>query len=314
MAANLAGVALLVGALTTWSVGTVAAAPIATFGGSSTGIVFTGEMAANLGGTSTAVGNLRDALEGAIFGVVPSAPVATFGGVSAGIVFDGRMASTLSGTGALVGTITTTNIGLVGSAPIATFGGTAEGIVTDGSIGNILPTPIATFGGSATGYSYDPRVWGHGTGRTHLLLGQVALTSPPTESAGDLYVLTDGYGNSEGAPTTLVLETPDIAPLGELGRLRVRLASLTIQHATSCSVQVTPIVDYTTELAPVTASLVATGRVTRSVIQVRMMRVVTVLRFRIEVTGAAGGVEIYTPILYYAPLAERSSVAMGEAP
>ncbi len=32
---------------------------------------------------------------------------------------------------------------------------------------------------------------------------------------------------------------------------------------------------------------------------------------RIEVTGAAGGVEIYTPILYYAPLAERSSVAMS---
>lgn len=314
MGASLAGVALLVGALSTWAIGTVSAAPIATFGGSATGTTFTGEMAATLTGTSTAVGNLGDYYDSFLTAVVPSAPIATFGGSAVSVLFDGRMGAAPAGVGSLTGTLAVPILGTVPSGPIATFGGSAAGIVTDGALGNIQPAAIATFGGSATAYVFDPRVFGSGAGRTHLFLGQVDTAAVPASHAGDLYVLTSGYGNPEGAATDLLIETPDIAPLGELGRLRVRLASFTVQYEAACTVQVTPIVDYDTELPAVSVALPPPRQVERTVIPIRMMRALTVIRFRIQVTGGEGLVELYTPILYYAPLASRSGMAMGERP
>jgi hypothetical protein len=292
------------------TLGAIPAAPIATFGGTAAGDVFDGRIAASLAGS----GALTGALSIPRIAVIPSGPIATFGGTAAGIIFDGRIAAALAGSGALTGTLSIPIVGLIPSGPIATFGGSAAAIVTDGAIGNILPAPIATFGGALTGYSFDVRVRGSGSGRTHLFLGQIDTANPPASYAGDLYVLTAGYGNPEGTATGLVIETPDIAPLGELGRLRARLASLTLQYEAACTVRVTPIVDYDTELASVSQTLPAPGQVTRTTIPVRMMRALTVLRFRIEVTGGEGPVEIYTPVLFYTPLAERSGVAMGERP
>lgn len=284
--------------------------PIATFGGSSVAIIFDGRIGATVAGTGAVTG----ALSGWRLGAVAAAPIATFGGSSAGILFDGRIAAALAGSGALTGTFSENRTGGVAGGPIATFGGTAAGIITDGVVGGVLPGAIATFGGSATGYSYDVRVRGTGAGRSHLYLGQIDAVAVPSAAAADLYVLTDGFGNPEGAPTTLLIETPDIAPLGELGRLRARLVSLTFQRSAACTVRVTPIVDYYTALPSSSYAYDAPSEPTRATIQIRLLRALTVLRLRIEVVSAGGAIEFYTPLLYYTPLKRHSGMAMGENP
>lgn len=150
--------------------------------------------------------------------------------------------------------------------------------------------------------------------RTHLFLGQVDTASPPTSGAAELYVLSGGYGIAAGQSATLLVETPDIAPLGELGRGRARLLSCPMQYDAACTVRVTPIADYMRELDPLIVALAAPGVITRTTLQVKMARAVTVLRARIEVVEATGAVEFYTPTLYYAPLSARSGMAMGEEP
>lgn len=155
---------------------------------------------------------------------------------------------------------------------------------------------------------------GQGTGRTHLFLGQIGDSRTVTSSAGALYVLSGGYGQSAGEATTLVLETPDIAPLGPQGRLRLRRIAVPFQYAAGCTVRVTPIVDYNTELDPVTVTHTDPTEVTRHVIQAKMMTACTVVRLRIEVTALAGAVEFYRPSLFFAPLSGGTTMAMGGAP
>lgn len=155
---------------------------------------------------------------------------------------------------------------------------------------------------------------GQGTGRTHLFLGEIGDSRTVTSSAGALYVLSGGYGQSVGEATTLVLETPDIAPLGPQGRLRLRRIAVPFQYAAGCTVRVTPIVDYNTELDPVTVTHTDPTEVTRHVIQAKMMTACTVVRLRIEVTALAGAVEFYRPSLFFAPLSGGTTMAMGGAP
>lgn len=153
-----------------------------------------------------------------------------------------------------------------------------------------------------------------GVGRTHLFLGQTDTAASPASAGAELYVLSGGYGIPTGSDTALVVETPDIAPLGELGRLRARLLMCPVQYAGACTVQITPIVDYMTELDPLIVALGAPATVTRQVLQVKMLRACTTFRVRMDVLERTGPIEFYTPVLHFAPLKLNSGVAMGESP
>lgn len=153
-----------------------------------------------------------------------------------------------------------------------------------------------------------------GVGRTHLFLGQVDNATVPSAGAADLYVLTDGYGQATGTDTPMTIETPDIAPLGLLGRWRARLLSLPIQYGSACTVEVTPVVDFMTELDPTIVALAAPAARTRTAIQVKMLRACTTLRIRVVVLARTGALEVYMPVLYYTPLKVESGMAFGEAP
>lgn len=153
-----------------------------------------------------------------------------------------------------------------------------------------------------------------GEGRCHLLLGQVDNAASPSAAAAELYTLTAGYGLATGDDALAVVETPDIAPLGELGRFRLRLLSCPVEYDAACRVRFTPIADYMTPMAPVTVALAAPGARRIEQVQAKVLRACTTIRLRVEVLERAGPVAVYTPMLYYTPLAVQSGVAMGEAP
>lgn len=153
-----------------------------------------------------------------------------------------------------------------------------------------------------------------GVGRTHLLLGQIDTAESPASPAAELYVLSGGYGLATGTDTALLVETPDVAPLGDLGRLRTRLLMCPVQYAGACTIRITPIVDFMTELDPLIVALAAPATVTRQVLQVKMLRGCTTFRVRLDVLERTGAVEFYTPVLHYTPLKQNSGVAMGESP
>ncbi len=152
---------------------------------------------------------------------------------------------------------------------------------------------------------------GVGVGRTHLFLGQIHNAAAPAAAAADLYVLSGGYGNTSGNDVPLLVETPDLAPLGVQGRLRLRRISVPFQYDAACTLAVTPIVDYRAELEPTVVAYGAPGSVTRQAVQVKLLHACTTVRLRIEVVTRAGPIEFYTPTIYYAPLSSASGVAMG---
>ena len=155
---------------------------------------------------------------------------------------------------------------------------------------------------------------GTGTGRTHLWLGQADNALVPVAGAGELYILTGAYGNAAGIDTPLLVETPDIAPQGPQGRLRLRRITVPIQLDAACTLRITPIVDYMKSFAPLIVSFGTPSRRERRVIQVKELGVCTVVRLRIEVLDREGLVEVYRPTLYYTPLSSGTMMAMGGAP
>ena len=199
------------------------------------------------------------------------------------------------------------------------------GVVLDGarlrgSLGSAAEFPslagtIAASSGRLWGQvNVDLELSGVGVGRTHLWLGQVANEAVPASAAANLYVLTGAYGQGAGLDTLALTETPDIAPLGVQGRIRLRRIVVPIRHAGACTVRITPIVDYNTALDSLSVSYEAPATPRRRAIQKKVLRGCTVVRLRIEVTTTTGAVEVYTPTLYYDPITQATSLAMGGAP
>lgn len=199
------------------------------------------------------------------------------------------------------------------------------GVVLDGarlrgSLGSAAEFPslagtiVASSGRLWGQVNVDLELSGVGVGRTHLWLGQVANEAVPVSAAANLYVLTGAYGQGAGLDTLALTETPDIAPLGVQGRIRLRRIVVPIRHAGACTVRITPIVDYNTALDSLSVSYEAPATPRRRAIQMKVLRGCTVVRLRIEVTTTTGAVEVYTPTLYYDPITQATSLAMGGAP
>lgn len=162
-------------------------------------------------------------------------------------------------------------------------------------------TPV--FAGGATG-----------TGRTHLFLGEVADSASPASAAGSLYVLTGGYGLAAEDDTPLLIETPNIAPLGPQGRVRLRRIVVPIQYDAACTIRVTPIVDFNTTLPPATVSHSDPGERTRHLLQMKVLTACTTVRLKIEVVSRTGAVEVYRPSVFFSPLSGGTTMAMGGTP
>lgn len=157
-------------------------------------------------------------------------------------------------------------------------------------------------------------IGGVGVGRTHLWLGQVEDLAVPVAAGGELYILTGDHGHSAGDDTLLLVETPDIAPLGVQGRLRLRRIVVPVRHGGACTLRITPIVDYNTALDSLVVTFDSPARIRRQAIQMKVVRGCTVVRLRIEVLDTTGEVAVFTPTLYYDPLTPAAVLAMGGTP
>ena len=83
------------------------------------------------------------------------------------------------------------------------------------------------------------------------------------------------------------------------------------QHDATVSLKVTPITDLRDEQPAHLFTFPAPARPERRVLEVPLLLMCTTIRLRIEVTGRAGPVEVYTPIVPFQAVAGASTVTFA---
>lgn len=127
-----------------------------------------------------------------------------------------------------------------------------------------------------------------------LLVGQVDDAAAPSAAAAKLYQRSLSYGSSAGNDVLLLVETPNRAPAGPLGRVVGRLISVPITYDNACSIRVTPIIDENTELAPTIKSFAAPSTRMVGRVELGFFKVLTLIRTRVEVLTRNGPVDVHT--------------------
>lgn len=134
-----------------------------------------------------------------------------------------------------------------------------------------------------------------------LLVGQVDDVAAPGSPAAELYIRSTGFGSPAGTAAYLVVETDPIAPAGRDGRVTGRGVDVMIAHSGSCTVRITPILDFATELDPKTVVFSQPSKRTIATIKKRFARMLTWFHCRIEVVACSDKVEFLGAHLLHPP-------------
>lgn len=130
-----------------------------------------------------------------------------------------------------------------------------------------------------------------------ILLGQVDDAAAPAAAAGKLYRRAESYGMSTGNDVALLVETPNHAPVGPVGRFGGRFLSVPFTYDNAFSAKVTPIIDENTELPSTTKSFAAPSQRRVGRIELGFFRTLTLFRVRVELVTRNGPVDVQTPQL-----------------
>ena len=121
-----------------------------------------------------------------------------------------------------------------------------------------------------------------------LLLGQTDTAAAPASAGADLYVLSSSYGNATGTDQTLLVETQDQPVVGRVSRCLWRRVVIVFERAGACTIQVTPIANFTQEQAATSATFDSPATVTTDTLVVPVNVTCVYGRVRIEVTSRDG--------------------------
>lgn len=146
-----------------------------------------------------------------------------------------------------------------------------------------------------------------------LLLGQVANEAAPASAAAELYLYSDGYGQSTGTDTPLLVETNDIALAGSGGRFLLRRILVPVRYGAACTVRITPITDFVRIETALSKSYAAPAQEQEDVIEVPIARTCNVYRVRIEVTARQGRVSVFAPTAVGQPLTTGAAMVVETA-
>lgn len=136
----------------------------------------------------------------------------------------------------------------------------------------------------------------------YLLCGQIDTASPAANPAAELYVLSSGYGHAIGTDTTLLVETEDFAPAGQAGWTVLKRIIVPFTYRGACTVKVTPIVDYQTELTPTIKSFAAPASESVGEVSAPVAIRCRIVRARIEVVSRTDVVELGVPSALHSPV------------
>ena len=115
-----------------------------------------------------------------------------------------------------------------------------------------------------------------------LLMGQAGT------NASEIWRLDESsYGNPVATVARLRTESPDFEPIPG-GQVLARRIFVPIAYKGDCTIRVTPIVDFKTELAPTTKSFSQPSRRRRAVIEAKAAKLCTYIRVRVEVLSCTG--------------------------
>lgn len=128
-----------------------------------------------------------------------------------------------------------------------------------------------------------------------LFVGQIDDAAAPTGAAAELYLWSESFGSSVGTDIPALIETDDVAPAGPGGLFMGRRIFLPLRYSDSCSIKVTPIVDFNQSLTSLTQAFTTPSVPRRAVITVPLAQSLTYIRVKIEVTERAGLIEFYQP-------------------
>ncbi len=129
----------------------------------------------------------------------------------------------------------------------------------------------------------------------HLFLGQIDDAAAPASAAAELYLWSESFGVSAGTDVPALIETDDVAPAGPGGLFMGRRIYLPIRYSDSCSIKVTPIVDFNQLLTSLTQAFTTPSSLRNATITVMLAQTLTYIRVRIEVVSRAGVLEFYRP-------------------
>ena len=118
------------------------------------------------------------------------------------------------------------------------------------------------------------------------------------------------YGNPVTGSAPLYTESPDSEPIPG-AQVTVRRIFLPIAYKGDCTIRVTPIVDFDTELAPTTKSFSQPAKRKRAVIEAKAAKLCTYIRVRVEVLSCTGRVEVFTPRLGILPVSKMAETIAG---
>lgn len=146
-----------------------------------------------------------------------------------------------------------------------------------------------------------------------LCVGQIGADAIPVSEAGKFYYkVATSYGVPGGAiDPTLVFESQDFAPMGQVGRCIARRLYVAIEYAGSCTVRITPITDLNDSQPPTSFSLVAPSGRKRIVLEVPLAKPCTYVRCKFEVLARTGLVWLHGIRLAHLPLASNYEQVAG---
>lgn len=130
-----------------------------------------------------------------------------------------------------------------------------------------------------------------------LLLGQVDNAAAPSAAAAELYILSDGYGDSVGTDVPLLVETEDVAPAGPTGTVLFRRIEQPVTYDAACSIRLTPLVDFMQTVTATTKTYTSPDQRTIDFADGFLAQVGTTIRVRTEVLTRNGPVELAAPLV-----------------
>lgn len=125
-----------------------------------------------------------------------------------------------------------------------------------------------------------------------LLLGQIDNAATPVSAAGELYVLSTGFGAPVGTTTDLHVSTTTVAPWGPIGSGLWRRAQVLVRYTAACTVTVTPYADFDQPQTVTAKTYTSPSESTIDSIDVFISKRCTYVSLDIVVSGAQGYVEL----------------------
>lgn len=145
----------------------------------------------------------------------------------------------------------------------------------------------------------------------YLIAGQIDTASPAANPAAEMYVLSSGFGQPIGTDTPLLVETEDFAPAGQDGWTILKRINVPFTFRGACSVRVTPITDYQTELTPTVKSFAAPASEAVGEVAALVSKRCRIVRARVEVTSRNAVVELGVASAVHSPVTSAHPAPAG---